>query len=486
MKNTKNSFIARLSATALSILLVLGLMAQPIFAAEDSSLPESSTAAESTTTQDTAAQSLFEPDFNISAEAAFIVNEQSGMVVYEKNADTPLTMASLVKMMTCILVMENIPDLDGTTITMESWVNDWLYGKNASTADIRAGETLTVRELLYAMLLPSANEAALMVAGYIANYDLVAFCQMMNTRAAELGCTNTNFADPNGLSEGNITTARDAYYILREFASYPELQEICQTDIYEVAQHEQHTASYNIFTTNRLMVSSSPYYTTYPIAGQAVLAAKTGSLGEWQNFACYSAYEGLSYYSIVLHSPNEADEIAPTIETTSYRPALYETGKLLTWAYTNFTLRAALDTTQAITEIRVLYSTDSDAVKLLPVDNLTTLLPVGTDDTAIIKFFSLPESVEAPVKQGDVIGTVTLQVSGQIIGTSDLIAAKDVERNNTLYWVEKGKQFFSTLYFKLILIAVILLVLIYIVLALLLNKRKRRYKNPYSQKRPRR
>ena len=108
------------------------------------------------------------PEFSVTAEAAYVANTDTGLVVYEKNSETPMAAASLTKLMTMILMLESYQDqLDTISITAPGYIYDYLYGKNASTADIWKDETHTLRSLLYAMLLPSANEAAYIVADYM-------------------------------------------------------------------------------------------------------------------------------------------------------------------------------------------------------------------------------------------------------------------------------------------------------------------------------
>ena len=224
----KNRFIAGIVLCA--VLFAFPFSTGYALAWEESTPPESSSiGAEPEAIPDSQrGTGLYMPDdFDIAAAAVYLVNEETGTVLYAKNENEPLVMASLVKMMTCILTVENVADIDAETVTADkSWIFDELYGKNASTADIRPGETLTVRELLYAMLLPSANEAALLAADYVSGGYMKNFLYMMNTRAQALGCTNTVFVDANGLSEGNLTTAKDMYLIARAFMSYPVLVEI--------------------------------------------------------------------------------------------------------------------------------------------------------------------------------------------------------------------------------------------------------------------
>ena len=422
-------------------------------------------------------QGLYLPPFEPAATAVCLISEDTGLVVYEKNADTPMVAASLVKMMTAILTMDQATDLDAETVTADSdWVFEQLYGLNASVADIKKGETLTVRELLYAMLLPSGNEAALLLAYHYSAGDVANFLSMMNSRAEALGCTGTSFADPNGLSESNITTARDMCLIMREFCKYPELMEIAGTPTYEMAQHEAHSAPYNLFTTNRLLVETSPYYSAFPASTGTVKAGKTGSLGDWQNFASMAEKEDARYICTVLNSPNEADVLGASFDVPQARPALYESAQLYDWAFTYLNVRPALDTTQPITEVPLRYSMDSDSLKLLPTSDLRALLPAEDSGCAveIEMAFDVPKTVSAPVNEGDAIGSVTvsLGLDGEVvgvIGTSELTAAESAERNNTLYAVRRVQEFFGSTSFKVLLGVLLGIVLLYIGLVVLLG-----------------
>lgn len=415
--------------------------------------------------------SLYTPDFEVQAAAVYLVNGDSGTVVYQKNADTPLVMASLVKMMTCLVAMDHVQDLDAETVTATQWVFDALFGKNASNADIWKGETLTVRELLYAILMPSANEAALMLAEHTSDGYIPNFLYMMNSKAEALGCTNTHFADPNGLSEENRSTAHDIYLITKAFMENPTLVEIAASNNYEMAAHN-HPQPYYIATTNRFLVPSDPYAKAFPDIASSVVAGKTGSLGEWQNFASKAVKDGETYFCVVLNSPNSADVVASANGYTQVRPALYETGELYSWVYKNFSTRAALDVEKPITEVRVKYSTDMTSVRLLPDSDLKTVLPNGANDNSIVKSFDLPEYLAAPIKKGDVVGTVTLSLEGQEIGTANLVVSQDVRRNWVLFGVQKLEEFVGTVYFKVLLLLVLLAVAAYILLAVRANKKK--------------
>ncbi len=422
-------------------------------------------------------QGLYLPPFEPAAPAVILINEDTGLAVYEKNADTPMVAASLVKLMTAILTVEHVADLDAETVTADQdWVFDTLYGLNASLADIRKGETLTVRELLYALLLPSGNEAALILADYVSGGYVENFYYMMNSRAEALGCTGTTFVDPTGLSEQNVTTARDISLILREFCTFPELVEIAGTAQYEMAAHEAHSEPYNLFTSNRLLVETSPYYTALSDARGTVQAGKTGTLGPWQNFAAMAETEEARYISVVLGSPNEADAVGAELSPAQTRPALYETGLLLDWAFANFEVSSVLDTTQPITEVPLRYSRESDNVKLLPLNNLYTIMPSEDSgcETETDLQFDVPEFAQAPLEQGVSMGTVTvsLLMDGQevgVIGTSDLVTQNAAERDFVLYAVRNVQEFFKSTLFLMVVGVLFFVVLFYVGLVFLLG-----------------
>lgn len=392
----------------------------------------------------------------LTAPAAYVVNLDTNIVVYEKNSETPLSAASLTKMMTTLLLLENYQDqLDTISLTAPSYIYDliWEQSTNASTADIRRGETHSLRNLLYAMLLPSGNEAAYIVADYMGGGSIDNFVAMMNDEAAAIGCTGTTFVDPCGLNPNNITTARDAYLILRALTAYDIFATVVGTPTYDMGINDRYVTpgTYILQNTDKLVTNSS-YHRDYTKGG------KTGSLGEWQNFAGWHSQDGESYISVLLNVPMESDP-------EGGRPALLETGTIMDWVFNTYTIAPALDTTQPITEVRVAYSTQADTVMLYPADNMMTLLPREGGSALTEQIFNVPDELGAPIKQGDIVGTVTLTIQGETIGTADLIAGSDISRNQLLYTISRIGTFFSSTYFKVVVMLTMLAVGAYLIFA---------------------
>ena len=138
-----------------------------------------------------------------------------------------------------------------------------------------------------------------------------------------------------------MTTARDAYLLVRVAMGYDAFAQAAGEESYQMPASTKHDSPYTILTSDKLVSPSSNYYRSYTKGG------KTGSLDDWQNFAGWHTQDGETYVSVVLHSPKTDEDP---------RPALTETAELMDWAFATFTVTAALDTTQPITELPIVYS----------------------------------------------------------------------------------------------------------------------------------
>jgi D-alanyl-D-alanine carboxypeptidase len=164
--------------------------------------------------------------------AACFFRLDSKEVLYAKNIHERLYPASTTKIMTALVALEN-GDLDAQTTVSKEAVT--FHESSVSTAKLKEGDVLTLRQLLYALLLPSANDAANVIAEQIAG-STDAFVEMMNDEAQKIGATNTHFVNPNGLhDENHYTTAYDLYLMFRKAMEYDEFLEIIQTEEYDTS-----------------------------------------------------------------------------------------------------------------------------------------------------------------------------------------------------------------------------------------------------------
>ncbi len=254
-------------------------------------------------------------EISITAAEAYFINLDTGLVVYEKDADTPRSIASLTKLMTALLLMENVEDLENTMITAErSLYVGSIIDPSSSNADIRPGESVSALNMLYAMMLPSANEAAEAVGYYLSGGNMQNFYALMNQRAKDLGCTNTQFASANGLVDqegGNWSTAHDVALIAQECWKHEIFRTVCGTRMYwmPMTDNSAHNypqfpeqnpnAAYYIQNTNLMLSPNAGVYRPY------IKGVKTGStFAAGRNFVSVAVNErGESFIGVVLGCP---------------------------------------------------------------------------------------------------------------------------------------------------------------------------------------
>ena len=420
------------------------------------------------------AQAAYTPDFDLQSETVLLLNMDTGKVMYEKNADARVYPASLTKIMTAILALENVEDLDGTKVALKQYIQDMLYGKNASLGGILLGEEVSMRGLLYASMLQSANEASLMIGDYLGDGSLTQFAEMMNDKAKELGCTGTNFVNPNGLhDENHYTTARDMAKIAAYAMQNPEFVEIVNTVSMDIGPTNKHEQLVEI-TTNKVIVPSSIYY------NPAVSGIKTGTLDEaGRCFVSTATKDGFTYLLVLMGAPfyNEDGTFMETMINFE------ETNKLYDWVFDSFKVKTVMEKGRYIADVPVRLSYEKDVVGLVADARLTALIPADVETSSVQLVPTLPESIDAPVKKGDKVGSVKLVLAGEELGEVDLVANESVEMSKILYYYDQAMELLDSFWAKFAIIFVALFVVAYIALMILMNKHNR--KRRMNQKRRR-
>ena len=392
------------------------------------------------------------------AGAAIVVDGDNNEILYAYNAHEKMYPASVTKIMTSLVVLDAVAkgqiSLD-TEVTASSKAVVLPLG--SSTAGIKAGEVLTIEQLLYCDLVPSANEACNILAEAIAGSD-EAFAELMNAKAAELGCVNTHFTNPHGLhDEDHYTTAYDIYLMAKAAMEYELFRTIVSTAVYELAPTNKSDAR-TLYSTNGFL--SNWYVRGYKY--DKAIGIKTGYTDEAGRCLASAAVDeqGRTFYCVVLGTRDGKDENGNTI-----RYSFKESQRLLEWAFANFQRTTLLDenTKNVIREVPVTLS-ETDYVLALPTGSIEATMPIDykIDDAELI--IDLPESVEAPVTAGTKLGTVSIVYNGTNYGTLDLIASDDVPRSDYLYYKAQAELYWSYWWVK----ALAALALIFIILVILL------------------
>ena len=410
------------------------------------------------------------PPFDVSAKAVYMVNLDTGDVIYEKNAHEPLAPASLTKLMTVILTMELVDDYDNTIVTAPSYVYNELYeiGQGQiSTADIRQGEEMSVRKLLYCMMLQSANEGAAIIADYLGDGSIPHFVEMMNERAKELGCQNTNFVNPHGLdAEGHVSSAYDMYLIAKHAISLDGFMDIATTLSIDISPTNIHTSDYWLTSTNSMMRSTSEYYYA-PVRG--IKTGTTDNAGRC--FVSTATLDGFTYLLVVMGSQYQDGDGNYLTENNAF----IDTKNLYEWAFDTFRVKTVVESGKNVCEIPVKYVWGKDYLVLMSGDRFTTLMDKDIEVSNVVLEPVIPEYLEAPVNEGDQVGEMRLLLAGEEIGRVPLIAAESVERNQWLYTWAQITGVFQSFWFKFILIFLVTFVLLYILLTVIRNRNRQRY-----------
>ena len=396
------------------------------------------------------ASAMFDPSpvYEVQAPSAYIVNTDTNIILYEKNSTQQVSAGGLTKLMCAALVLTNYGDeLDTRTFQMPFAISDYVYGTD--NADMRSGETYTLREALYAMLLRNANDAAMGMAYQLSGNDLAGWVSQMNSLSQQIGTTNSTWTDACGLDDGNVTTAVDMYLILRYLMGFDAFVEIAGSPTFEMPAKEKHTKSFILTNQNVALnkASGGKFYRSAMKGGMCDVMAYKNDSGT-QSYVSWASSEGETYIFCVMGSPDTVD----TYGYSNRRPALYETTQLIDWVYSSFSVQAALDPDQALAEIPVKYSSETDTLLLYPDDQMMTILPSTSDSSVTQKFFHLPDSVAAPIKQGDLIGTVEIKLAGETIGVVNLVAGQDVNLNPVLFTISEFQAFLHSLYLKVVLV----------------------------------
>lgn len=415
-----------------------------------------------------ASAAAYNIDFSLNSEAALLVNLDTDTVVFEQNSDTKLEPASTTKIMTFIIASEQIKDLSGTKITVKKSVVDLLLGTGSSLSGVLEGEELTALQLLNCLMVPSGNDAAMVLADYVGNGDIGKFVDLMNAKAKELGCENTHFANPHGLhDEKHYTTAKDLYTITKYAMTLPYFMDISSQTRYQLPATNKSPQPRTLVTTNYLIdqYTGGSYFYRY------AKGIKTGSHDQAGYCLVSTAIkDGYSYMAVILHAP-KIDAQGNSITT---RGEMKDTKALYEWAFSNLRIKTVVESGSSVGEVKLDYAWNKDKLLLVAEKSYATILPKEVSPTSVIITPKLPESVEAPVKKGQVVGTAVLSYANQELTTINLVASESVERSELLHSADVIRNIVTSIWFLVIVGIIVVLLIVYLVLALLYNRKRKR------------
>ncbi len=399
-----------------------------------------------------------EGDFSVEADAAILIDLDTGKTLYEKNADEKCYPASVTKIMTALLAVEAIEKGDlklkqEITVSREALAS--ITDPDAVTIFLTTGEKIRVQDLLYATLLPSANDAANVLA-FAVGGNLGAFLDMMNVRASRLGCTGTHFTTPNGLhDDDHYTTARDLSKIAMEAMNHDLFREIVGTQVYKMGK-TSYSPEREINNTNYMLHPSSKGYYEYAIGIKTGYTSKAGHClvaeverkTKDKETAKKTGLKKRHFLSVILGADRDGYNSNTAFEKTI---------AMMEHAYNDFTYQTIVRKNYVLTSASVELSEEGDSVDLKTAESVEDWVEGTIDPTKIQFEISADTELTAPVTKGDVLGSARVIYDGEDYGKVDLVASESLALSRKLYIQQQIREFMSQWYGKA---AVVLAVLI--------------------------
>jgi len=382
--------------------------------------------------------------------SCILIEANTGKILYEKNSNDVRFPASTTKIMTAILTVENC-NLDDVATVSHNAVYSIPY--DYTHASLKEGEELTIEQLLYALMIPSANDAAIVLAEHISG-SVEEFSKLMNKRAEELGCKNTHFVNPNGIHSKDHTSTSYDLALMGKFAMQNSIiRKIVSTTQFTLPATNKYSKTDRIFNnSNDLLNTYSRYYY------EATTGVKTGYTGEAGN--CIIASAKKNDFEVILVV------LGGESTNTGLSQRYLDCKTLFDYAFNNYSLKTLNEKNAVLKQITVRGATEeTQNLNVLIKDKIEIFSENSADLSSLEPEITLDENLMAPISANSAIGKITYNYDGQTY-SSDLIAETQVLSSD-----------FLPLLFRILLIFVVLYLLF-----LLLKKPKNKSKKTYKKK----
>ena len=411
----------------------------------------------------------------LEAQGAILIDATTGQILYSLNENEHFYPASITKLMTVLLALE-YGNLDETV----TFSYDAVFGieRDSSHIAIDVGEELTLEQCLYAIMLASANEAALGVAEHI-DGSKEAFAQHMNQRAKELGCLNTNFVNPNGLHDDNhYTSAYDMSLIAKELLKFPKFIEMMSTLYYRIEPTNIQPEPRDLYAQHKMIKESSQFYY------EGCMGGKTG-------------YTDQAKSTLVTYAKRGNTTLIAVVLCDTAQGIYRDTAKLFDFGFENYETKTLLDkSTYATNTVDVFTSSEDteifDTISAQAAQDVTVTLPKDLNISDIKTNLSLEDKLIAPIEKDSVVGQISFSYNNILLGTSDLVSNKEVipptaeeisqeTKENILSTVKTVLKFIGIGLLILILLFFVLVIIIRCYYKIRRTLRRRRKRNRYKK-----
>lgn len=408
-------------------------------------------------------------DFTVDAASALLINldNEQRTVLYSKNADEKRAPASLTKIATAATALSKGVDLDAKTTVSYNAIHA-LDGTGSAMANLQVGEELTIRQLLYLIMLHSAGEACNVLAEYVAG-SIEEYVKMMNEWAKSIGCENTNFVNPVGIDDENhYTTANDLAKMTIKALENSDFEEISTTVTYKLPATNK--SPERTFThRNSMLNKGTGYYYKY---AEGIKTGTTTNAGRC--VITRASKDGYNYLCVVMGGILK-DYTNDGLEDVG---CFFDAKNLFEWAFENFRIKTIAKSNQVVATIPIKNAKGSDELQLVPQSDISSLVPKALDSSAVIYKLhdDAPKVVNAPITKGTEVAKADIIYANETIATVTLVAANDVERSIPLLIYNTIKDLMSTIWAKIVLAIIVLLIIAYIIITIVYNVKRKKKK----------
>ena len=401
---------------------------------------------------------------SIIAETGIVIDAKTGQVLYDKNMNEQRYPASTTKVMTALLALENLDLSKTVTIDAETPFT------GGSRIYLLEGEQIKVEQLMYAMLLESANDAAVTLGKEIAG-SIPAFAEMMNQKAKELGAKNTNFVNPNGLHDDNhMTTAYDLAMIAREAMKNQEFRKLVTTYRYVIPATNKQDTRY-LYNTNRLIYDE---HTKELVNGVMRVAKYDGATG------IKTGYTGEAGGCLIAGAKRGDTELISVVMKSTTEGRFADSIALLDYAFANYKTVKAMDANTILGEIPVKRGANQK-VEVVSARDAYVTLPVEASKFQVNTKIVLDDKVKAPVTLGQKVGTVEIYAADQLVGTVDAVTTKEIPEGGILSII--GISDHAAVVIERVFAGILLLVILLFAAYVILRRRQVRRRKLRRQER---
>lgn len=415
-------------------------------------------------------------NFNGSEEATkglasgiyYMVNQEDGAEMFSKNETKRTAPAAFVKLLAAIVAIEKWNNLDEKVEITEESLSLVKYEYGVRTVNLRTDESYTRRQLIEALMIYSANDAASVIAHAVSG-SLEAFVQAMNEQAKKIGMNDTKIVNITGFdADGQYTTAKDVAVMIRYGIKQPVFEQIFSAQSVTLPEtNHNNERTYN--ADNKMRMSSiSDYYHASVIGGKMTA---TNNAGEC--VAVTTSQDGYSYVCVVMQGKLSDVDGDGVNENTS----LTDAKQLIGWTYKNLSYQVIATTDQTVQIVDVIAARDGDKLRLVPEKQTTALVPSkASSNSVLIESIpdTMPRKLSAPIKQGEIICQARVLYADQEIATINLVAAEDVRLSMFRLFMTNLRRVLSSTAFILLELAGLVVLVFYVVMVFVRYKKAKK------------